>query len=371
MEERIKATLTRVYDAEVANQAVLENLGGHASLRIYWRIHLPENLSTPRFYPRGELTLMAMVLPEGQDWLGSAEGQSSNSEKPQELPFVNIQRYLAEIGMPVPSVDEVDMETGVLLLEDLGDRLFEHAVLETKERENPKEARRKVYREAIELLISFQVAVEKDRNRKDGPRETVAYSRSFDAELLRWELDHFLEWGLQAQQGEEQVAPYLPEFENYFRQIVELLVAAPQTLSLRDFQSRNIMHKRDRWILIDFQDALLGPVVYDLVALLRDSYIELSSEDVDVLLDVYIEKGQRAGLSWCSRPEEIKRLFHLQTVQRKLKDAGRFIFIDQVKKNPDFLSYYEPSLGYVRNALRHLPEFQGLEELLSKAEPRF
>ena len=371
MEERIRRTLTEVFDPQIAQAAELENLGGHASLRIYWRIHLPQDLDPPRVFPRGESTLMAMVLPEGGDWLQSAEGQSSTATAPKELPFVDVQRYLANIGMPVPSIDRIDMETGVLLLEDLGDRLFEDAVLDTQAGPDPSGARLSTYREAIDLLVSFQAAVENDRTRQQGPRQTIAYSRSFDAELLRWELDHYLEWGLQAQQGREPIAFAEKALAGFFDQIVSALTEAPQTLVLRDYQSRNIMFKKDRWILIDFQDAMIGPVVYDLVALLRDSYIELPPEEVQILLDYYIHRGAASGLPWCDQADPIRRLFHLQTVQRKLKDAGRCIFIDRVKNNPSFLGYYGPSIQYVKDALAHLPELQGLQLLLQELEPGF
>ncbi len=362
MEERLRQCLSDWLDAEIAEAARLDNLGGHASLRIYWRVHLPQDLSPPRRYPRGETTLMAMVLPEGQDPLASAEGESSDAPRPAELPFVNVQRYLADIGMPVPSIDHVDMERGVLILEDLGDRLFEHAVLEAE----GSEGRLRRYREAIDLLIRFQVAVEGDEG-----RECVAFDRWFDGELLRWELEHYREWGLQAQHGEEATAGVDRRLDEIFEGIVEELVEAPQTLSLRDYQSRNIMEKKGSWIMIDFQDALMGPVVYDLVALLRDSYIELDAREVSTLLDYYVEAGAAAGLGWCADGDQVRRLFHVQTVQRKLKDAGRFIYIDQVKGNPSFLDYYGPSIGYVREALGALEDDSGLVEVLREVEPAF
>ena len=131
------------------------------------------------------------------------------------------------------------------------------------------------------------------------------------------------------------------------------------------------MRKQDTWILIDFQDALNGPVIYDLVALLRDSYIELTADQVASLLDHYITVGQRRGLPWCQDAALMRRAFYLQTVQRKLKDAGRFIFIDKVKHNPSFLDYYEPSIGYVRQALRALDGYHGLDTLLAAVDPAF
>lgn len=366
MESRIRQTLADFFDPAVAETATLDNLGGHASLRIYWRIHLPQALSPPRVYPRGETTLMAMVLPEGIDPLKSAEGTSSADSVPTELPFVNVQRYLAAIGMPVGAIDRVDMERGVLLIEDLGDRLFEHAVLEARTRSS--DAVLTIYRAAIDLLVSLQKATESHPESKN---TTVAFERRFDEELLRWELDHYREWGLEEQIGKEKVAPFNEKLDRIFDNIATELAQAPQTLALRDFQSRNIMFKGGRWVLIDFQDALIAPVVYDLVALLRDSYIELHPEEVSALVDYYISQGQQAGLTWCDDAPMIHRLFQLQTVQRKLKDAGRFIFIDRVRKNSDFLGYYTPSIQLVRAALDDLEDLTELAEILAQIEPEF
>lgn len=129
------------------------------------------------------------------------------------------------------------------------------------------------------------------------------------------------------------------------------------------------MEKHDRFFIIDFQDALRGSIVYDLVALLRDSYIELPPDLVRTLVEHYTRQGYAAGLGWCRDEDEVMRAFHLQTVQRKLKDAGRFIFIDRVKGNPDFLPYYDASIRYVRDALLELPDFDDLAALLDRVEP--
>lgn len=101
---------------------------------------------------------------------------------------------------------------------------------------------------------------------------------------------------------------------------------------------------------IDFQDALLGPGVYDLVALLNDSYQTFDRPFQEARLDEY---AAERGLDSAAR-EQLGREFDVLTVQRKLKDAGRFIFIDRVKKNPSFLPYFEPSVARVRGALARL-----------------
>lgn len=354
METRIRQALSDRFGAQVGETAELTNLGGHASLRIYWRIVLPADFEGPR----GESTLMAMVMPLGDAALKSEEGGAG--EAAVELPFLNVQRYLVRLGMPVPAVDHVDMGIGVVLLEDLGNEMFENAYLAA-----PQDAGR-LYREAIDLLVKFQTAVQGSHD-----RDCVAWGKSFDRALLRWELDHYREWGLDAQFGEAHAASARAALEAEFDGIVDALLDAPQTLVLRDYQSRNIMRKDGRWVMIDFQDALRGPYIYDLVALLRDSYIELEPSLVSELVQYYAETGKAAGLPWCERAEAVHNLFHLQTLQRKLKDAGRFVFIDRVKGNPNFLPYYTPSIGYVKNALSLLPQAKGLEALLTKLEPAF
>jgi aminoglycoside/choline kinase family phosphotransferase len=120
--------------------------------------------------------------------------------------------------------------------------------------------------------------------------------------------------------------------------------------------------------VIDFQDALLGPRQYDLVALLRDSYVELPEGLVDALLGRY--QGQMSQVDGgVTEADRFRETFDLCTVQRKLKDAGRFEFIDRVKKNPSFLPYVGLSLRYVARALERLPQYAELLAVLREAHP--
>jgi aminoglycoside/choline kinase family phosphotransferase len=131
------------------------------------------------------------------------------------------------------------------------------------------------------------------------------------------------------------------------------------------------MLKDGELVVIDFQDALQGPRQYDLVALLRDSYVELPLELVDRMLERYCSKmavqtGQRVGL------QPFKAFFDLLTVQRKLKDAGRFEFIHRVKGNPGFLVSIPASLRYVKAAFercRDNPDVAKLQEICARYVP--
>jgi aminoglycoside/choline kinase family phosphotransferase len=121
-------------------------------------------------------------------------------------------------------------------------------------------------------------------------------------------------------------------------------------------------------VVIDFQDALLGPRQYDLVALLRDSYVELDWAFVDRMLDLYLDAFRReTGEAIDPRP--FKDFFDLLTVQRKLKDAGRFEYINRVKGNPGFLVSIPASLRYVKSALDRRRELSGMREIIARYVP--
>jgi len=369
MEDRIRAALSDFLGAELASSARLTNLGGHASLRIYWRVRFSKGIG-----PRDEHTLMAMVLPEDFE-LGSSD-EATGGDTPSELPFVNVQRFLDALHVPVPDIDHVDMDLGVLLIEDLGDEMLEHAYLKIIDDFGEDFAHRRapteqLYHGAINLIVDLQrkcLQLELEPDSMDAP-PTLATERGFDHELLRWELDHYTEWGLEKHYEEPIPTERMEEFGECFERLLAELEALPKTLVLRDVQSRNLMMKHERLVAIDFQDALMGPFIYDLVALLRDSYVELPFLLVNRLINHYIAQGRAAGLPWCDEDAPVHRAFHLVTVQRKLKDAGRFVFIDKVKGNPDFMPYYEPSIGYVRQALEMLPEYEDLCDLIAEFEP--
>jgi hypothetical protein len=382
MRSRIEAALANQFRDEVIEEASLEKMGGHASMRIYWRVKLPVqgdatdwSLNSVR---RSETTLVAMVLAPGWDEADSEEGPASEDVESESLPFLEMQRYLADLGIPVPAIELVDLDEGVMLLEDLGDRTFEDLYRGVSEDDTLPPAHQDaagtaLYQQAVDLIVQLQSALVERRGRDEtSPTDgAICWRRSFDRESLRWELDHFAEWCLDE--------PLPDDADAAFDDLVGELLDLPDLPSLRDFQSRNLMYKprMDQgtpWVVIDFQDALMAPMVYDVVCLLRDSYIELPIETVQELLDYYLERGRDAELPWCSArgntdrdPQgQLHRAFHLQTIQRKLKDAGRFIYIDRVKDNDSFLPYVDPSLDHVLEACHHLEGWEPIEELVQR-----
>jgi N-acetylmuramate 1-kinase len=283
-------------------------------------------------------SVVVMVMPEQP----RASEEAAGVAVPGELPFLDVQRYLARLGVRVPAILRYDEPAGIMVLEDLGDVTLEKA-LETSSKEV-------LYRAAVQLLARLRGAAEAAPD-----ASSIAFRRAFDEELYLWELHHFREWGLEAWSGRTPAPSERQVLEDSFRSIARRLAAAPRGFTHRDYQSRNLMVKQGELVLIDFQDALQGPRAYDLVALLRDSYVLLDEEGVEALLGQYLEALEaRTGVR--NERAEFRRYFDLLTVQRKLKDAGRFEFIHRVKGNPGFLPHIPQSLAYVRGAFQRLAD---------------
>ena len=270
-----------------------------------------------------------------------------------EIPFLNVQRFLERGGIPVPAVYAEDEARHLIALEDLGDRTFESVVVDL-----PTSDRIVWYERAIDLLVAFQ-----GRGKKIDGR-CQAFSKAFDYPQLRWELDHFVEWGLEAR-GVKPSEAQAEVLKKSFDAIAEELAEAERVLVHRDFQSRNLMVQAEDLRLIDFQDALMGPRAFDLVCLLCDSYLELDTSLQMAMLERY---GKAVDLD-LTGSAALGRQFALQTIQRKLKDAGRFVFFAQVNGNDSFLPFVEPSLLYVRRALEELEELATLQEALDELVP--
>lgn len=297
---------------------------GGASTRQYFRVALPHDKSAVAMYvPGGAKPEEVQKGPAGTRW-----------------PFLEVRDLLAERGIDVPSVLAEDTESGWLVIQDLGDDTLANWLLR-----NPGD-KPALYTKAVTDLARAQKAL------SDLPNGSIVASRTFDYELLRWEIEHFREWGLDAR-GKSLAEADSVRFMEIADRLAQRVADLPKGFVHRDYQSRNLMVVDDgklRLVWIDFQDALLGPRVYDLVALLNDSYQEFDRPFVEARLAEYAEA---AGLP---SKDQAKLLgeFDLVTVQRKLKDAGRFVFIDRTKKNTSFLRFVTPTIKKVDAALERL-----------------
>ncbi len=319
----------------------IRKLKGDASNRSYYRVGAPPD------------SHVLMVMPK--DAAKKSE-EATQGEPPKELPFVNVHRYLRALGVRVPEILRYDEPAGMMVLEDLGDVTFEQALDGGKNREE-------LYARAVDLLARMRARAERERD-----AGCIAFGRAFDEELYDWELHHFREWGMEAWSGRKPAGAERAELDEIFRGIARELAAEPRGFTHRDYQSRNLMVKGGELVVIDFQDALLGPRQYDLVALLPDSYVELDRPFVERMLDRYLQTFERESGARVDRGRFIA-FFDLLTVQRKMKDAGRFEYINRVKGNPGFLVSIPASLRYVKDALGRRPELARLRELVSGYVP--
>ena len=183
-----------------------------------------------------------------------------------------------------------------------------------------------------------------------------------------WEFDHFLEYGIVARQGKPMCADdYLP-IRGEFEHIAELLAGQPRVFVHRDYHSRKLMVDSERLGVIDFQDALMGPATYDLASLLRDAYIALDEALIDRLIDRFLDRLATHRQVRTNR-EAFRRLFDFTSIQRNLKAAGRFVYIDRVKGNPKFLADIPRVLNYVKGNLQKYPELATLRKHLTPYVP--
>lgn len=356
-----------------AELADIVPLAGDASNRRYFRLKLIQG-------PVQSLILMQLADPEG--FKVSEEAVSKHAQQITELPFANILSHLAACEIPVPTLYHYDETHGLLYLEDFGDLTFEQAVHAA----SPSE-RCRLYHEAIDLLVDMQVKATKAGSDKiigtakalhesQKAPACLAFTRAFEVPLLMWEFEHFAEYGIVTRRGQLLCHDDWVTIQQEFQKMAELVAGQPRVFTHRDYHSRNLMATEGRRLgVLDFQDALMGPVTYDLASLLRDSYYELDDALLDALLERYMERlsshvdqTTRERMLLTDRTA-FRRLFDWTSIQRNLKAAGRFVYIDRVKNNSKFLEDIPRTLGYVRRNLAKYPELDTLRKHLSLYVP--
>jgi aminoglycoside/choline kinase family phosphotransferase len=320
----------------------LDEMAGGASTRRFFRAVAPNGPSA-----------IAMYVPLPSQELSKAQ------EAGRRWPFLEVRDLLASRAIRVPALFAEACESGWLLVEDLGETLAQHL-------EHSPEDKPALYQRAVRDLANAQRALE------TLPEHSIVQQRAFDADLLRWEIDHFREWALEAR-GIVLSEEDRGVFAHATQYLATTIAAWPRGFVHRDYQSRNLMVLPDgpgahalAWI--DFQDAMLGPRVYDLVALLGDSYQSFDRAFVAARL---AEFAQHMGFD-AATEASVAREFDMVTVQRKLKDAGRFVFIERNNKNPSFLRFVAPTIEKARASLARLrddAELRPLAELLDRVCP--
>ncbi len=267
--------------------------------------------------------------------------------------FFQIGSYLFRAGVPVPEIFYFDRDSGILVVEDLGDTLFYHVVQSLKRHGRTLDLFH-VYRDAVGLLIDFQ--------RLSTPNFNTAWcfdTPRYNGEFA-WEREalYFMDFFLEGYCGFRLSASLRSELSGLCHSVDA--AGSEPVLIHRDFQSRNIMIKHDRFRIIDFQGARLGPWGYDLASLLYDPYVDLPEEMRDRLLDLYLTNA--IGSSWSVTKAEMIDEFYCAALLRTLQVLGAFSFLSREKKRSFFVPFIKPALKNLY-VLVHKEGFSALSDL--------
>ena len=297
--------------------AELEPITGDASFRRYFRVATADG------------SRIAMDAPPDHE---------------DTAPFVDVAGRLATAGVNAPRVLASEPDQGFLLLTDLGDRLYLDALADG-------DADR-LYGDALAALVRMQCAA------------PSAGLPGYDAARLHAEMELFRQWFLAAHLGIDP-APVSSDLDAAFDALAAVALEQPRVFVHRDYHSRNLLvTARDNPGVLDFQDAVAGPVTYDLVSLLRDCYVAWPEERVDAWIAAYRERALAAGIE-LPAPAALRRWFDLMGVQRHLKAIGIFARLWHRDGKPRYLADIPRTWGYIERLLSDHPELAPLRRAAS------
>ncbi|MES9858667.1 MAG: phosphotransferase [Sedimenticola sp.] len=321
MPERLAALNNWISESVGLADFTIEAASGDASFRRYFRITLA-----------GSRTFIAMDAPP---------------EREDCHPFVAMADAFAELGLHVPKIEAADLEQGFLLLEDLGSTHY----LDILDGESAD----RLYADALGALAVIQAC---------GPEQGLP---PYDEAMLQREMILFSEWLVKRQLGISLNEGEQAQLGQTFRLLAESALAQPQVCVHRDYHSRNLLltHSPNPGI-IDFQDAVVGPVTYDLVSLLRDCYIRWPLERVRGWAMGYYQLALQSGVLRGEDETLFLRWFDLMGVQRHLKAAGIFARLNIRDGKPGYLADIPRTLGYIVEVAADYPELSFLGGLIEE-----
>jgi len=290
---------------------------------------------------------------------GSCIVMDAPPEKENCEPFVRIARLMQDAGLYVPRILAWDEPQGFMLLDDLGSQ----TMMEVIQPDDPQ-ANHGLYMRALDALLALQ----------QSSRPGVL--PSYDEALLQRELSLFPDWYLTQHRQLNIDSVQREMLDKTFRTIVQRNLAAPSVYVHRDFMPRNLMMPRDpaepRLGVLDFQDAVYGPVTYDIASLMRDAFL---SWDEDFVLDIsirYWERARKVGLmdhdGWSQDFGEFWRAVEWMGLQRHLKVAGIFARLTLRDGKPKYLADAPRFIQYIRATASRYSELTPLLRLIDKIE---
>lgn len=319
MPERLKQLQAWLEASCGLSDCTLEPASGDASFRRYFRIRLADGA-----------TLIAMDAPPEKEDCG---------------PFVRIARELESIGLHVPRIHAEDLDQGFLLLEDLGGTLYLDAL--------DGETADRLYGDAFSALAAMQA------------RAGVEALPPYDDALLRQELELFRHWlcGVHLDLGLDDADNAM--LDQAFDLLVNTALEQPRVFVHRDYHSRNLMLSAPPSPgILDFQDAVAGPVTYDLVSLLKDAYIRWPADRVRDWVWGYFELAVQSGVLLPEHEGAYPRWFDLMGVQRHVKVAGIFARLYRRDGKAGYLKDIPLVLDYILEVAANYRELSDLATLI-------
>ncbi|WP_428608540.1 aminoglycoside phosphotransferase family protein [Sedimenticola sp.] len=299
----------------------IEPASDDASFRRYFRVTLPDGT-----------TRIAMDAPP---------------EREDCAPFLRIAEQLSAVGLHVPEIHAADTELGFILLEDLGSVHY-------LDRLNDVSADR-LYGDALAALAIIQSV---------GPRQGLP---TYDTEMLQREMALFPDWLLGRHLGLALSEQEQSALGDVFGLLVASALEQPRVCVHRDYHSRNLLVCRSPSPgILDFQDAVVGPVTYDLVSLLKDCYVAWPTERVQAWAMGYFELAVQSGILSSADEGRFLRWFDLMGVQRHLKASGIFARLNHRDGKPGYLADIPRTLGYIVEVANRYPELTALGELIER-----
>lgn len=308
------------------NDLNFQALAGDASTRRYVRVYNEDG------------SYILMIFPIAEQKMGHS--------------FLEVQTLFLQNEILVPKVLGTDFSLGYILLEDLGDLTLERRFWENQDKSKAMD----FYYKAVDEIIKVH-SIPVDKN-----DPTSCFHIEFDTEKLLWEMNYMRKNLLIEFFGLSLTDSFEDRLTQDFTTLCDHLSHLPQVVCHRDYHSRNIMLHKNETYLIDFQDARLGPCQYDMVSLLRDSYVNLDTKMEEELLSYYFGRTKQLhNESW----EVFLKNYNLQLLQRTLKACGSFSSFYNAKKDTRYIKYIQPTLKKVEKILNTTDGFTAMKSLFS------
>jgi N-acetylmuramate 1-kinase len=285
---------------------------------------------------------------------GSAIVMDAPPEKEDTRPFLHVAQLLADAGLNAPRVLAQDVAQGFLLLSDLGSTTYLQAMHSTAD---ATEASR-LFSDATDALLTWQRASRPD------------VLPPYDAALLQRELSLFPDWYIGRHLQRTLTATQRQRLAAIDQLLIDSALAQPKVFVHRDYMPRNLMVSAQNPGILDFQDAVYGPVTYDLVSLFRDAFISWDEEQVLDWSVRYWEKSRGSGVLGELGQDfaAFYQAFEWMGLQRHLKVLGIFARINYRDGKPHYLADTPRFIGYARGVAQRYSALKPLALLLDELE---